>query len=91
MIYSANSDYGKQPDNLISSITEKLQGGRVGEGPFKGNLRDIVIQSQCTGLIWILIQTNLRKNKPVMEMSALPWEVHTKGLLFVILDVIMVL
>lgn len=33
----------------------------------------------------------LRKNKPVMEMSALSWEVRTKELLFIILDVIMVL
>ena len=61
------------------------------EGPFKGNLRDIVIQSKCMGLIWILIQTNLRKNKPVMEMSALSWEVRTEELLFMILDVIIVL
>lgn len=61
VIHLANSDYGKQPNNLISSIIIKkknCKGERAAEGPFKGNLRDIVIQSQCMGLIWILIQTN---------------------------------
>ena len=38
-----------------TAVREK--GERAGEGPFKENLRDIVIQSQCMGLIWILIQT----------------------------------
>lgn len=58
-----------------------------GEGTY---LRDIVMQSQCINLIWILSQTNKKKVNQLGKVNT-AWEVHIKELPFITLDVIMVM